>query len=448
MAVSFGPKIPSAFVSAAQGDNYYTAGEALLRTLQTLVQPNVISVGLNTPPVSPTNGNTYAVGSAPTGVWAAHANSIAYWSTDNPTVPTGEWEFYTPAAGWIIGNQTNNSVYIFNGSTWTPSVSFSGTIAANQIAFGSGTNTVTGSSALTFAGSTLTVGGAVQLGTSLTFNGSSSGSATIQVAATAGTPNPLQLPTTTGTAGQVLSTNGANPQQLSWTTLSVGSSAFSAITSGTNTTATMIVGSGASLTFSGTGVIEATELATSGSPVVVSAASPPSTGQVLTATSATAANWQTPSGGGSTAFSAITSSTNTTATMTVGPGSILTFSGAGSPPSEGEINANFIYGVQISATAPTTGQVLTSTGATSANWQTPASGGGGSYATNFSSITTFTVLGTTHGLGTPDVSVTVYDSATGLRNLILPNSVSVDTSTYNVTITFSFSQSGRVVIQK
>ena len=52
----------------------------------------------------------------------------------------------------------------------------------------------------------------------LVIGGSISGFASIQVAAAAGTPNPLQLPLVTGTAGQVLSTNGANPQQLSWTT--------------------------------------------------------------------------------------------------------------------------------------------------------------------------------------------------------------------------------------
>lgn len=61
--------------------------------------------------------------------------------------------------------------------------------------------------------------GATRVG-SLVFPGSSSGSATVQVAAAAGTPNPLQLPTTTGTAGQALVTDGGNPQQLSWSTVS------------------------------------------------------------------------------------------------------------------------------------------------------------------------------------------------------------------------------------
>jgi len=75
-------------------------------------------------------------------------------------------------------------------------------------------------------------------------------------------------------------------------------SAFNTITGGTNTTAAMVVGSGSSLTPTGTGAIEATSLASATTAVVVSAATAPTSGQVLTATSGTAATWQTPSGGG------------------------------------------------------------------------------------------------------------------------------------------------------
>jgi hypothetical protein len=46
--------------------------------------------------------------------------------------------------------------------------------------------------------------------------GSTSGAAVIQTAAAAGSPNPVNLPTSTGASGQVLTTDGANPQQLSW----------------------------------------------------------------------------------------------------------------------------------------------------------------------------------------------------------------------------------------
>ena len=55
-------------------------------------------------------------------------------------------------------------------------------------------------------------------GTGLTtMFGSTSGSAAFGVAAVAGTPNPMQLPITTGGSGAILATDGGNPQQLSWT---------------------------------------------------------------------------------------------------------------------------------------------------------------------------------------------------------------------------------------
>lgn len=48
------------------------------------------------------------------------------------------------------------------------------------------------------------------------FTGLTSGNARIGVPAIAGTPSDILLPTTTGTSGQVLSTNGGSPQQTSW----------------------------------------------------------------------------------------------------------------------------------------------------------------------------------------------------------------------------------------
>lgn len=90
----------------------------------------------------------------------------------------------------------------------------------------------------------------------------------------------------------------------------------------------------------------------------------PTLGQVPTATGASAATWQNPSGG-----NAITNLTgDVTAT---GPGSV--------PATVAKIN-----GIALSGT-PSSGQVLTATAANAANWQTPAVGGGSS--TNFQSVT-------------------------------------------------------------
>ena len=75
-------------------------------------------------------------------------------------------------------------------------------------------------------------------------------------------------------------------------------------------------------------------------------------------------------------------------------------------------------------------------------------GGGGTsaYATNFSNQTTVIITGATHGLGTADLGVFIYDSSTGTRNIVIPNTVSIDSTSFDVTVTFVQSQSGRIVI--
>ena len=118
-------------------------------------------------------------------------------------------------------------------------------------------------------------------------------------------------------------------------------SAFNAITSGSNTTATMVVGSGGSLSFTGTGILNASQI----NGITVSGT--PSTGQVLTATSSSAANWQ--AAPGAPAFSAITSATNTTAAMVVGSGASLGYIGSGA------INASTVGAVALSGLCQTTG---------------------------------------------------------------------------------------------
>lgn len=88
-----------------------------------------------------------------------------------------------------------------------------GTGAGVQIhAFSDGDVTVTSDAGNVVIGAGL----AVQINGPIDLVGSNSGQATIQVAATAGNPNPLQLPIATGATGYVLSTDGGNPQQLSW----------------------------------------------------------------------------------------------------------------------------------------------------------------------------------------------------------------------------------------
>lgn len=69
------------------------------------------------------------------------------------------------------------------------------------------------------------------------------------------------------------------------------------------------------------------------------------------------------------------------------------------------------------------------------------------YSTNFIAVTTLTVLGVTHGLLDADLMVVIYDSAVGLRTLIIPDYITIDSTTFDVTVGFISPQSGRVVIQ-
>jgi len=69
------------------------------------------------------------------------------------------------------------------------------------------------------------------------------------------------LPTQTGNAGKALVTDGTNT---SWVTVGGGAGAFSSLSGGTNTTAAMVVGTGASLGVSGSGTIAATSAPAAG----------------------------------------------------------------------------------------------------------------------------------------------------------------------------------------
>lgn len=124
MSIVNGVKIGT-MCSAANGDTYADGERHQFRTWQALVQPNVRSLALATPPGSPSNGDTYVVAAAPTGAWTGKANSIAYWAVDaqdgpsiTPNIATGAWEFYTPQAGWLVFDNNTSLTWKFSGSAW------------------------------------------------------------------------------------------------------------------------------------------------------------------------------------------------------------------------------------------------------------------------------------------------------------------------------------------
>jgi len=65
----------------------------------------------NTPPVSPSVGDAYVVGTSPTGAWAAYANDVALYTRRG-------WIYGVPKTGLILLNAATGLNIQFSGSAW------------------------------------------------------------------------------------------------------------------------------------------------------------------------------------------------------------------------------------------------------------------------------------------------------------------------------------------
>ncbi len=100
---------------AAQSQPHVPLNTAL-RRLDAVVQLSIIEV-LNDPPASspsPPDGDSYIIGTAPTGEWAGRSGDIAFWAGN-------AWGYATPQLGWIAYNiDTGGHLTFIGGSpaTW------------------------------------------------------------------------------------------------------------------------------------------------------------------------------------------------------------------------------------------------------------------------------------------------------------------------------------------
>lgn len=70
---------------------------------------------LATPPIAPSRGDRYIVGTSATGIWSSHDNNIVYCS--DAVGP--QWLFDIPEEGWFVWVEDEDVFYVFNGSAWT-----------------------------------------------------------------------------------------------------------------------------------------------------------------------------------------------------------------------------------------------------------------------------------------------------------------------------------------
>lgn len=78
---------------------------------------------INTPPVSPADGDRYIITSVATGDWATHEEKIAQWDDSEST-----WTLITPDEGTSVWVDDEDTVYVYDSShpagTWTAQSAF------------------------------------------------------------------------------------------------------------------------------------------------------------------------------------------------------------------------------------------------------------------------------------------------------------------------------------
>jgi len=83
-------------IHPGQAQKEMAHNEALAK-VDLLLQPRVVSAGLDAPPAAPEPGQCWIVGAAPTDVWSGQAYALAGWDSSG-------WRFVTPVDGiqiWV-----------------------------------------------------------------------------------------------------------------------------------------------------------------------------------------------------------------------------------------------------------------------------------------------------------------------------------------------------------
>ena len=97
-------------LEAGQAQKEVTVNEALTR-LDLLAQASVVAVGLDAPPATPTVGEGWIIGAAPTGAGAGQAGAVAGWTS-------GGWRFVAPREGMSGWSEADACVATYARGQW------------------------------------------------------------------------------------------------------------------------------------------------------------------------------------------------------------------------------------------------------------------------------------------------------------------------------------------
>src|SRR3984885_15440175 len=146
MSTTATPNLALTYIVASQAQKEVTHNGAL-NDLDFVARIAAIDHTISTPPGSPGTGDTYIIGSSPTGAWSGSANCVAgYYSG---------WVIKTPQTGWTAWTRNDSRLLYYTGSAWsllaTPQLD--GTITFNPGAISSSAGVT--SSAITITGAAL-----------------------------------------------------------------------------------------------------------------------------------------------------------------------------------------------------------------------------------------------------------------------------------------------------
>lgn len=116
-------------LAGTQEERSVTVNEAIAKLEAVGLGPTCKDVMLDTPPGSPSEGDTYIVGAAPTGAWSGQALDIALYYN-------GSWRFMPARPGLIAYAENEDSYYRYSATHgWEVFINVTDTVGTTQTDF-------------------------------------------------------------------------------------------------------------------------------------------------------------------------------------------------------------------------------------------------------------------------------------------------------------------------